>query len=352
MKKVIMFPGQGSQYNGMGEDLFYKYPKLVKDTDSILGYSIEELCLLNKGDKLGDTKYTQPAMYVINCLSYLNEQEKNGSPDYILGHSLGEYSALFAAGVFDFQTGLKLVKKRGELMSYYGNGCMVAVIGLSIESIRKLLKENYLEGIDIANVNSYDQIVISGLDEQIDIVTPLLSEYGASVLPLPVSGAFHSRYMGDAKLEYENCIKEFDFDYPQVPVISNVDATLYNKDNVKELLIEQITSTVNWTKSIEYLLKNNDHPLEFIEVGPKQVLTKLYNKILKDYKYTDASFDTKKKVDEWNMTNKVGSNVYIKSLRITSQTSSEALILFDHRPAIYIEGYKGYFDLEDLEFIE
>ena len=160
---AYLFPGQGSQKKGMGLSLFEHYPELVKEADAILGYSIEDLCLNDPDDLLKQTQYTQPALYVVNALSYLERIKEDGKePDYVAGHSLGEYDALFAAGVFDFATGLKLAKRRGELMAEARNGGMAAVIGMKENEIRKVIEENELQQIDIANLNSPNQIVISG----------------------------------------------------------------------------------------------------------------------------------------------------------------------------------------------
>ena len=141
---AYLFPGQGSQKKGMGLSLFEHYPELVKEADAILGYSIEDLCLNDPDDLLKQTQYTQPALYVVNALSYLERIKEDGKePDYVAGHSLGEYDALFAAGVFDFATGLKLAKRRGELMAEARNGGMAAVIGMKENEIRKVIEVNY-----------------------------------------------------------------------------------------------------------------------------------------------------------------------------------------------------------------
>lgn len=164
--KVYVFPGQGSQSKGMGQGLFDKYPELTSKADKILGYSIKKLCLEDPDENLRYTQYTQPAIYTVNALMYLNKIAKTGEkPSFVVGHSLGEYNALYAAGVIDFETGLKIVKKRGELMSRAKGGGMAAVIGLREEEVRDVLKENGIESIDIANINSCSQIVISGPKE-------------------------------------------------------------------------------------------------------------------------------------------------------------------------------------------
>src|SRR5437762_401122 len=170
---VFLFPGQGSQRKGMGNTLFDEFKEAIASADEILGYSIKELCLHDPHQQLGKTQFTQPALYVVNALSYLKKMKETGqAPDYVAGHSLGEYSALFAAGAFDFETGLRLVKKRGELMSQAIGGGMAAVIGFTLEQVDQVLKECGLTGIDIANYNTPTQIVIAGLKADIVSAKP------------------------------------------------------------------------------------------------------------------------------------------------------------------------------------
>ncbi len=194
--RAYLFPGQGSQHLGMGEGLFDKYPELTAQADRILGYSIKELCLEDPNGVLGNTKYTQPALYVVNTLHYLEMVNDQGPPDIVAGHSLGEYTALYAAGVFDFETGLRLVRHRGELMSEATGGGMAAVIGLSEDKLRQTLMDHGLQQVDIANYNHVTQIVISGPQAQIEQAQQACEKAGARiVIPLKVSGAFHSSMM-------------------------------------------------------------------------------------------------------------------------------------------------------------
>ena len=161
--KTYMFPGQGSQARGMGGSLFDEFPELTDKADKILGYSIKELCLEDPRKELKNTQFTQPALYVVNALSYYKRiQETGETPDYVAGHSLGEFNALLAAECFDFETGLKLVKKRGELMSQATDGAMAAILNANREQVETLLKENGFKNVDIANYNAPLQIVISG----------------------------------------------------------------------------------------------------------------------------------------------------------------------------------------------
>ena len=196
---VYVFPGQGSQKVGMGEGLFETQPELVARADDILGYSIQRLCLEDPDSNLNSTDYTQPALFTVNALTYLNKVKQSGhEPDFVAGHSLGEYNALFAAQVFDFDTGLKLVKKRGEIMSKAHGGGMAAVVRISPEKTEEVLRNAGIDSIDIANYNAPMQTVISGRKDDIDNVSKYFDEAGAVYVPLKVSGAFHSRYMKDA----------------------------------------------------------------------------------------------------------------------------------------------------------
>ncbi|MGW8956321.1 ACP S-malonyltransferase [Paenibacillus sp. NPDC055715] len=276
---VYIFPGQGSQHKGMGGDLFDHYRELTTKADHLLGYSIKELCLLDPNHNLGNTQFTQVALYVVSAFSYYKKLEQmNQRPDYVAGHSLGEYNALLAAGAFDFETGLKLVKKRGELMSQVPVGGMAAVIGLNIEQVQNILNSYNLEGLDIANHNAPVQVVISGAKTDIEAAQSIFEKAGASMyIPLNVSGAFHSRYMRDAQQQFEQYIARFDFSNLSIPVISNVTALPYRNEDVSSNLVRQIVSTVKWRDSILYLLDIGEE--EFIEVGPGNVLTKLVSYI-------------------------------------------------------------------------
>ena len=279
MTKIYVFPGQGSQSPGMGGELFDQFPELVKQTDEVLGCSIKDLCLNDPDKRLGQTDYTQPALYIVNALTYLSKTEDSDlRPDFVAGHSLGEYNALFAAGVFDFITGLKLVQRRGQIMVKVTGGGMAAVIGMQPDKIKQVLKDASFESIDIANLNSPKQTVISGRKEDIDAVKTVFEDAGVRLfIPLKVSGAFHSRYMQEAQNEFADFLKSFEFQPVQIPVIANYTAAPYQGTETVNNMVQQISSPVRWVESIQYL-KQQPEP-EFEEVGPGNVLTKLIKQI-------------------------------------------------------------------------
>ncbi len=278
--KVIMFPGQGSQFQGMGEQLFAEFPEIVEKANKVVGYNIADVCLNNPDNKLNQTNYTQPALFLVNYLHYQKYLKDNKTPHYLLGHSLGEFNALNAAGVFDFETGLQIVQKRGELMfSIEGTG-MAALIGAEYKEVKEMLKANFPD-IDIANVNTPSQMVISGPVESLEKAADYFEEEGLVYIPLKVSGAFHSRYMNPIKDKYEQFIKGKKLKKCSIPVISNFSAATYpdDVDGIMKNMVNQIDNRVKWMQSIEYVLFQGD--CDFIEVGPGDVLTNIIKKIKK-----------------------------------------------------------------------
>ncbi|WP_454783921.1 ACP S-malonyltransferase [Legionella sp. WA2024007413] len=274
---TYMFPGQGSQAKGMGIELFSHFPEQIKQADDILGYSIKDLCLNDPKQQLGNTEYTQPALYIVEALSFLARAAEEPLPQYLIGHSLGEYAALFAAGAFDFVTGLKLVQKRGELMAKASGGGMLAVINLPEDRIKFLLRVNGLDSVDFANFNSPKQIVLSGLAADIAKANELLASEALMCVPLKVSGAFHSRYMQGAADEFAQFIAPFEFAPLKTQVIANVTAEPYSDKMIKDNLVKQIVHPVRWTETVRYL--KNQGETVFIEVGPGKVLTRLVTQI-------------------------------------------------------------------------
>ncbi|AUH52217.1 [acyl-carrier-protein] S-malonyltransferase [Chromobacterium sp. ATCC 53434] len=278
---AYIFAGQGSQFRGMGAEVFGAFPDLVDRADDILGYSIEELCLTDPDQRLNRTEYTQPAVYVVNALSHMREA-RNGSgvADYYAGHSLGEYNALLAAGAFSFEDGLRMVAKRGELMGSvsYGGG-MAAVVGLSADDILDALSEAGLYGVDLANFNTPTQVVISGSTQDIAMAQSVFENLGASYHILSVGGAFHSRFMAPARAAFEDFVEPFYFHTLHTPVISNRRALPYLNGSVAVDLVEQITAPVRWVESIAYMARQG--VTEWKEVAPRAILTPFLRKIIK-----------------------------------------------------------------------
>ncbi len=279
MSIAYLFPGQGSQRVGMGNELFQQFPSLVEEANSILGYSLDELCTQGPEDKLGQTQFTQPALYLVSYLAGLAKQEENMSPDMAAGHSVGEFAALAAAKAFSFADGLRMVTKRGEIMAKVSGGGMAAVIGLESKIIVSTLKDKNLQKIDLANFNSPGQIVISGPALEIDSSISFLKEAGAKlVVPLKVSGAFHSEMMKEPSEEFAIFLKKFSFAAPNFSIFANVTGSEYsNPDEIGGLLVKQMYSSVLWSESIQKMRSLGAD--EFIECGPGNVLTKLLRQI-------------------------------------------------------------------------
>lgn len=376
--QVYIFPGQGSQARGMGKGLFEQFPDLVQSANKILGYSIEELCLEDPQQQLGQTQFTQPALYVVNALSYYKKiAETNQKPDFVAGHSLGEFNALLASECFSFSSGLKLVKKRGELMREADNGAMAAIINLSEHEIRDLLQQHNLHNIDLANFNTMSQIVISGDKDEVAKSQEVFQKGNALFFPLNTSGAFHSRFMSPLKRKFLNYLKKFNLQKLQIPVIANVTGTPYKQEKILEYLSNQMDSPVRWTETVQYLLAQKE--MEFVEIGHGDVLTKLVKKIKRDFENcNDFPADKKKsteatesfvqsesvsrveaadsveltadqKVANWNQQYPIGTKV-VSTLSDYSDliTRTEAIVLFGHRAVVYMEGYNGYFCLDEL----
>lgn len=276
--KAMLFPGQGAQFKGMGKDVFASFPDKVEQASDILGYSLEALCLNDAQGLLSKTQYTQPALYVVNALHYLRQQAEN--PDagaaFLAGHSLGEYNALFAAGVFSFEDGLRLVKKRGELMGAAVGGGMAAVLGAPLEDIRAVLEECALTQIDVANYNTPSQTVIAGAKEALAVAEAAFARRNLRFVPLNVSAAFHSRHMQPAQAEFARFLEGFAFAPPTIPVIANVTARPYDPQRIAETLARQIASPVRWVDSIRYLMGKSE--VEFQEIGAT-VLTRMVQEI-------------------------------------------------------------------------
>ncbi|MGM0499363.1 MAG: ACP S-malonyltransferase [Bacillota bacterium] len=281
---VFMFSGQGSQYVGMGKELYENYDaakKVLDKADQILDFDLKDMIFNGPEEDLNNTKNTQPAIYTVSAMVKAVLAENGINAAAAAGHSLGEYSALYAAGVLSFEDGLKLVRRRGELMDQAdpeGKGTMAAVIGMADQEVEAVLAE--IEGIiTIANYNSPGQVVISGEVEAVAAAEELLAEKGAKrVIPLSVSGAFHSPLMEPAKEELKNTIEAIEFKDAQIPLIANVTADYVKEsDEIKSALIKQLNNSVRWAETIERF--KEDGYENYVEVGPGRVLKGLMRRI-------------------------------------------------------------------------
>jgi trans-AT polyketide synthase, acyltransferase and oxidoreductase domains len=265
---AVMFPGQGSQSTGMGRQLFAAFPQQTRLASEVLGYSIQRLCLEDPDKRLNDTAYTQPAIYVVSALGFLRKRI-DGDPaaeaEYALGHSLGEYNALQAAGAFDFETGLRLVAKRGEIMARVRDGAMAAVLQTEAGRVRELLDRDGLHDVDLANYNTPTQTVVSGRKDDIERAMQSLERVGVAAILLKVTAAFHSRHMREAAEEFAGFARGLDYAEPQRTVIANSDATPYGADDIADRLAAQIAMPVRWLDSVRYLIDRGVS--EFIEIN-------------------------------------------------------------------------------------
>lgn len=280
--KAYIFPGQGSQFPGMGKDLFENYSfarEIFSEADELLGFSLSEIMFNGSEDELKQTSVTQPAIYLHSIL--IAKLGTNFKPEMVAGHSLGEFSALVASGGLSWQDGLSLVSKRALAMQ---KACeiepstMAAVLGLSDEQIEKVCAEFDGEVV-AANFNCPGQVVISGSIKGIELAGEKLKEAGAKrVLLLPVGGAFHSPFMEPARLELAAAIEAAKIDRPICPIFQNVNAkSSQNEVEIKENLIAQLTGPVRWTQTIEAMISAG--ATDFIECGPGKVLQGLVRKI-------------------------------------------------------------------------
>ena len=289
-KFAFLFPGQGSQAVGMGKDLYenFETSKNVFDTaDKVLGKSVTTLCFEGPEDSLKQTVNTQPCIVTmsISALEALKSQ-LDIKPDFVAGHSLGEYCAMYEAGVMSLETTFKAIQKRADLMSASATGgAMSAILNAPEGALEEALKEASSVGyVDVANYNSPAQVVITGDNDAVAKAGEILLEKGARrVVPLPVSGAFHSKFMENASKEFVGFVSDLELNNASIPVVTNVDAkaTVESAD-FREKMPKQICSSVQWTQTIQQMA--NDGVEIFVEIGPGKVLAGLNRKIAPEAK--------------------------------------------------------------------
>ena len=283
-KTAFIFPGQGSQYKGMGKRLYQKYDfakKIFDDASKILNYDIKEICFEDKDNKLGLTKFTQPSIFIYNYILDCLLKDNGIYPDVVAGHSLGEYNALVSSGCITYENALLLIDKRSDLMQNAKTGKMAAIINIEMEELQNLIDSE--KGIIvIANYNSKNQLIISGEKDSIDNFIKKFKLKGIKrIFELNVSGAFHSPLMKNARINLEKCINSIVFNDAKIPLYQNYNPKEnFHSEEIKLNLINQIDSPVRWYELINNMKSNKI--IKFIEVGPKNVLTKLNRSIFPD----------------------------------------------------------------------
>lgn len=291
-KIAFIFPGQGAQSVGMGKDIYENSSaakKVYDRFDEIIGKKLSDVCFSGPEDALKQTINTQPAILATSlALLEVLKEKLDINPDYVAGHSLGEYGALYSAGVLSLDDTIKAIAKRAELMSHAKSGSMAAVLGLSQDVLEEIIST--VEGVvSIANYNTPEQLVITGEEEAVAKVSALASQKGAKrVVPLAVSGAFHSALMKPAGEEFAQFVKELTFNDASIPVVTNVDAKETTKgSDFEEKMPKQIYSSVYWTQIIQYMMSQGVDTM--IEIGPGSVLMGLNRKISRDIKTYNVS---------------------------------------------------------------
>ena len=285
MTKIAwVFPGQGSQAQGMGLDLQSTDigQEKFKQAEDILGWSVLQVCEIG-GEQLSRTLYTQPCLYTVEAILTDVLKAQGKQPDLVAGHSLGEYSALYAAEVFDFESGLKLVKRRSELMDKASGGEMVALMKFDRQKLEYLIAQ--YDDVVIANDNSDLQVVISGNPETVDQVVAEIKAKKA--VQLKVSGAFHSPLMAQAAQEFAQVLANIDFHQAQIPVMSNIDPNpTVSAEEIKQRLLKQMTGGVRWR---EIMLNFSSQGItEVVEIGPGKVLSGLIKRTNKKLKLSNV----------------------------------------------------------------
>ncbi|MFB6780695.1 PfaD family polyunsaturated fatty acid/polyketide biosynthesis protein [Streptomyces sp. NPDC056352] len=277
-RRAWLFTGQGSQRKGMGAHYADLLPGHWELADRLLGFSVREACAADSAGRLRDTRHLQPVMFVLNAVAGLVRLEREPAPDFLAGHSLGELNALFAADCFDFETGVRLVRRRGELMARASGGSMVAVVGLAPEEIEVLTRADPGDAVEVSNYNSLDQTVLSCPRAAVAGLVDRVAEAGGRAVPLNVSASFHSRDMAAAEEEFREYLTGVPLDDPRIPVLSNVTARPHRPGTVAAQLSRQIRRPVRWRESMLHLAAEGVR--EITEIGPGRVLTGFWDSAL------------------------------------------------------------------------
>jgi [acyl-carrier-protein] S-malonyltransferase len=285
-KLAYLFPGQASQYSGMGGDLAENFPEsraVFDEADATLGFSISKICFDGSEDELKLTENTQPAIFAVSVAALRAIEKRGIMPDFVAGHSLGEYSGLVAAGALDIATGIKLLRKRGQFMQEAvpkGEGAMAAIMGLSPADVAEICKKAAdHEVVSPANLNSPEQIVVSGHAGAVKRAVEIASQWGAKrAVMLPVSAPFHCALMEPAQKKLEPELRAAAFSALRLPLITNVDAqAITSGEEARDALVRQVVMPVRWLDSIRELIEEGVRI--FVEVGPGKVLAGLLRQI-------------------------------------------------------------------------